>query len=86
MWENFTIFTFLFFHRSPPYYVADTMNSSLDVPYLEHNLSNTSIGPVYHPHPNPGIHSWHHNPQDMTMVSVSLLDNAPHYVVRCIIQ
>ena len=54
------------------------MNSSLDVPYLEHNLSNTSIGPVYHPHPNPGIHSWHHNPQDMTMVSVSLLDNAPH--------
>ena len=54
------------------------MNSSLDVPYLEHNLSNTSIGPVYHPHPNPGIHSWHHNPQDMTMVSFSLLDNAPN--------
>ena len=55
------------------------MNSSLDVPYLEHNLSNTSIGPVYHPHPNPGMHSWHHNPQDMTMVSVSLLDNAPDF-------
>ena len=31
-------------HQHPPYYVADTMNNSLDVPYLEHNLSNSSLG------------------------------------------
>ena len=53
----------------PPYYVADTMNNSLDIPYLEHNLSNSSLGGqgFHHSHSH-GLHSWHH-PQDMGMVS-----------------
>ena len=53
----------------PPYYVADTMNNSLDIPYLEHNLSNQSLGGqgFHHSHSH-GLHSWHH-PQDMGMVS-----------------
>ena len=58
-------------HQHPPYYVADTMNNSLDVPYLEHNLSNSSLGhhQGFHHPSHHGLHSWHH-PHDSPMVSL----------------